>query len=191
MLLHLKSDFTDSTFCSFPQLQHFIFLISNFAQINIAQKPPIMAYRTAVSTPNAPAPLPQFSQAVTYNKMIYCSGNIGLDPATGKLVSGTVTDRTRQALRNLSAVLAAGGSSTDRVVKANIFLTTMDDFAAMNVAWDEVFTEDPKPVSYKTAQRGMSRRSQLMFGMQCRTCVAVHQLPFGTDVEIEMTASCE
>jgi 2-iminobutanoate/2-iminopropanoate deaminase len=106
-----------------------------------------MSFRTAVSTPNSPVPLPQFSQAVKYNNMIYCSGNIGLDPKTNQLVSGTVTDRTRQALCNLSAILEAGGSSLDRVVKANIFLTTMDNFAAMNAAWDEFFTENPKHVS--------------------------------------------
>ena len=106
-----------------------------------------MSSRIAISTPNAPPPLPQFSQAIKLKDMLYCSGNIGMDPTTGKIVEGTVTDRARQALRNLAAVLAAGGSGFDRVVKANIFLTSMDNFAAVNAAWDEVFTEDPKPVS--------------------------------------------
>jgi 2-iminobutanoate/2-iminopropanoate deaminase len=72
-----------------------------------------------------------------------------------------------QALVNLAAVLEAAGSSIDNVVKVNIFLTDMANFAAMNKAYEAVFNKDPKP---------------------CRTCVAVHQLPLGTDVEIECTA---
>ena len=72
-----------------------------------------------------------------------------------------------QSLANLSAVLDAAGSSIDNVVKVNIFLTDMADFAAINEVYDKVFHKEPKP---------------------CRTCVAVHQLPLGTDVEIECTA---
>ncbi|KAM0425701.1 hypothetical protein ACHAPT_008948 [Fusarium lateritium] len=127
-----------------------------------------MSYREPVTTSAACAPLPQFSQAVKYNGMVYCSGTIGIDPVTDELVPGTVTDRARMALRNLQAVLEAAGSSLDRVVKANIFLANMRDFDAVNLAWDEFSPKDPKP---------------------CRTCVAVHQLPLDTDVEIEMTAS--
>ncbi|KAL2258147.1 hypothetical protein VTK26DRAFT_8652 [Humicola hyalothermophila] len=112
-------------------------------------------------------PLPQFSQAVKYNGMVYCSGTLGVDPATGKLVDGSVTDRTRQALKNIAAVLEAAGSSIKNVVKVNVFLNNMANFAAMNVAYDEFFNQEPKP---------------------CRTCVAVFQLPLGTDVEIECTA---
>ncbi|KAF5636936.1 endoribonuclease L-PSP [Fusarium sp. NRRL 25303] len=124
----------------------------------------------AVYTADACAPLPQFSQAVKYNGMVYCSGSIGIDPATDDLVSGSVTDRARMALKNLQAVLEAAGSSLGRVVKANVFLADMKDFGAFNIAWDEVFPNEPKP---------------------CRTCVAVHQLPLDTDVEIEMIASYE
>ncbi|KAI8712377.1 hypothetical protein NCS52_01335700 [Fusarium sp. LHS14.1] len=127
-----------------------------------------MSYREPVVTSAACAPLPQFSQAVKFNGMVYCSGTIGIDPATDGLVSGTVTDRARMVLKNLQAVLEAAGSGMDRVVKANIFLANMKDFDAVNIAWDEFFPKDPKP---------------------CRTCVAVHQLPLDTDVEIEMTAS--
>ncbi|KAJ4110317.1 hypothetical protein NW768_012077 [Fusarium equiseti] len=127
-----------------------------------------MSYREPVFTTAACAPLPQFSQAVEYNGMVYCSGAIGIDPVTDDLVPGTVTDRARVALQNLKAVLEAAGSSLDRVVKANVFLADMKDFAAFNVAWDEFFTTDPKT---------------------CRTCIAVHQLPLVTDVEIEVTAS--
>ncbi|KAF4458885.1 endoribonuclease L-PSP [Fusarium albosuccineum] len=129
-----------------------------------------MSYREPVFTTAACAPLPQFSQAIKYNGMVYCSGSIGIDPVTDELVSGTITDRARVALQNLKAVLEAAGSSLERVVKANIFLVDMKDFEAVNIAWDEFFPSDPKP---------------------CRTCVAVHQLPLDTDVEIEMTASCD
>ncbi|KAI0123632.1 putative brt1 protein [Xylariales sp. AK1849] len=120
-----------------------------------------------VFTDKAPKPLPQFSQAVKYNGMVYCSGNIGFDPASFTLVDGGIKEQTRRALRNLDAVLKEAGSSFDNVVKVNIFLTTMDNFAAMNEAWDEFFTMDVKP---------------------CRTCVAVYQLPFSALVEIECTA---
>jgi reactive intermediate/imine deaminase len=72
-----------------------------------------------------------------------------------------------QSLANLSAVLEASGSSIDNVVKVNIFLTDIADFATINTVYDKVFHKEPKP---------------------CRTCVAVHQLPLGTDVEIECTA---
>ncbi|KAI0454693.1 L-psp endoribonuclease family protein [Xylaria acuta] len=122
----------------------------------------------AVSTPNSPAPLPQFSQAIKYNGMVYCSGSIGIDLATQELAKGGVQPETRVAIKNLAAVLGAAGSSLDNIVKVNIFLTTMDDFAAMNQAYDEFFGSiNPKP---------------------CRTCVAVHQLPFGAKMEIECTA---
>ncbi|KAM0427086.1 hypothetical protein ACHAQK_012193 [Fusarium lateritium] len=106
-----------------------------------------MSYRDPVHTTAAAAPLPQFSQAVEYNGIVYCSGSIGIDPATDALVPGTVTDRARMALQNLKAVLEAAGSSMARVVKANIFLVDMKDFAGVNIAWDEVFPDSPKPVS--------------------------------------------
>jgi len=126
-----------------------------------------MPQKEAVSTDKAPPPLPFFSQAVKCQGMIYCSGSIGLDPKTLKLVEGGVADRCAQSLANLSAVLNAAGSSIDNVVKVNIFLTNMEDFAAINTAYAKFFHKEPKP---------------------CRTCVAVHQLPLGTDVEIECTA---
>ncbi|KAG9258235.1 Endoribonuclease L-PSP/chorismate mutase-like protein [Emericellopsis atlantica] len=123
--------------------------------------------RTTISTPNAPPPLPQFVQAVSYNGLLFCSGAVGIDPSTKTMVEGTVQDRARQCLRNLTAVLEAGGSGLDKVLKVNIYLTDMANFAAFNAVWDEFFTTDQKPA---------------------RTCVAVHQLPLGTDVEVECTA---
>ncbi|PSS08804.1 hypothetical protein M430DRAFT_110291 [Amorphotheca resinae ATCC 22711] len=126
-----------------------------------------MPQKESVFTDKAPAPLPFFSQAIKCNGMVYCSGSIGTDPKTGKLVEGSVADRCAQSLANLSAVLEASGSSIDNVVKVNIFLTDIADFATINTVYDKVFHKEPKP---------------------CRTCVAVHQLPLGTDVEIECTA---
>ncbi|KAI3401104.1 hypothetical protein diail_250 [Diaporthe ilicicola] len=121
----------------------------------------------SVLTDKAPKPLPQLSQAIKYNGLVFCSGNIGLDPATFTAVEGTVKDRARQTLRNLQAVLEASGSGLQNVLKVNVYITTMDDFAAVNEVYDEFFSFDPKPA---------------------RTCVAVKQLPFNTDVEIECTA---
>ncbi|KAK7736390.1 hypothetical protein SLS63_003368 [Diaporthe eres] len=105
----------------------------------------------SVLTDKAPKPLPQFSQAIKYNGLVYCSGNIGLDPATFAAVGGTVKDRTRQALKNLEAVLEAAGSSKRNVLKVNIFITTMDDFATMNEAYDEFFSFEPKPPTQTTS----------------------------------------
>jgi 2-iminobutanoate/2-iminopropanoate deaminase len=84
-----------------------------------------MPLKEAVLTSNAPPPLPFFSQAIKCNGMVYCSGSIGTDPTTLKLVEGGVADRTRQSLKNLAAVLEAAGSGIDNVVKVNIFLTNM------------------------------------------------------------------
>ncbi|CAG9979806.1 unnamed protein product [Clonostachys byssicola] len=121
-----------------------------------------------VSTTAAPAAIPQLSQAIKFNGLIFCSGNVGAIPGPSlQLVEGTVKDRTRQTLKNLSAVLEAGGSSLSNVLKVNIFITDMANFSSVNEVYDEFFTSSPKPA---------------------RTCVAVHQLPLGTDVEIECTA---
>ncbi|KAI1956231.1 hypothetical protein LOZ58_006495 [Ophidiomyces ophidiicola] len=126
-----------------------------------------MPDKQAILTDKAMAPLPVFSQAVVHGGMIYCSGSIGIDPSTREIVPGPVGQRTAQALRNLAAVLQAGGSDLKNVVKVNVFLTSMTDFADMNQAYESFFSDGVKP---------------------CRTCVAVKELPFGTDVEIECTA---
>ncbi|ESZ98078.1 Brt1 [Sclerotinia borealis F-4128] len=126
-----------------------------------------MTQKETVSTDKAPPPLPFFSQAIKCQGMVYCSGSIGMDVATMKLVEGGVADRCRQSPLNLKAILEAAGSSVDNVVKVNVFLTNMDNFAAMNKVYAEFFQKDPRPAG---------------------TCVAVHELPLGTDVEIECTA---
>ncbi|KAF4635007.1 hypothetical protein G7Y89_g3089 [Cudoniella acicularis] len=126
-----------------------------------------MVQKEVVLTDKAPAPLPFYSQAIKCQGMVYCSGSIGMDPVTNKVIEGGVADRTTQALNNLAAILEAAGSSIDNVVKVNVFLTNMENFAAMNKVYESFFSKNPKPV---------------------RTCVAVYQLPLGTDVEIELTA---
>ncbi|KAJ5373765.1 YjgF/Yer057p/UK114 family [Penicillium concentricum] len=119
--------------------------------------------RTAVSTKGAPLPPPILSQGLVVGNVVYCSGQLGVDPITGEMVEGTIQDRTRQILRNLNAVLEAGGSSLHDAIKVNIFLTDMADFSAVNEVYSTFFS-DPKPV---------------------RTCIAVKSLPKGSDVEIE------
>ena len=130
-----------------------------------------MPTRVAVKTDKAPPPLPFFSQAIVCNGMVYCSGSIGVSPTTKALVEGGVGERTvsdgrmasinilvmtgadcffvkAQALRNLSAVLEEAGSGLRKVVKVNVFLEDMTNFAAMNRVYD-TFWEDPKPVSQR------------------------------------------
>ncbi|KMU82371.1 Brt1 [Coccidioides immitis H538.4] len=138
-----------------------------------------MAEKRAVFTEKGVPPLPVLSQAVVHNGMIYCSGSVGLDPAhkgdgigrswpkNRETVTSSHLQIMAQALQNLKVVLEAGGSSVKNVVKANVFLTSMKDFVEMNKAYESFFADGVKP---------------------CRTCVAVKELPFGTDVEIECIA---
>ncbi|KAJ4263374.1 hypothetical protein NW762_006193 [Fusarium torreyae] len=108
-----------------------------------------------------------YSQALVVGGMAYLSGVTGVDPLTGSLAEGTVGDRTTQIFKNISTILEAAGSHIDQVVKVGIYLTSMSDYTTMNDAYAKVFTQDAKPV---------------------RTCVAVKELPRGTDVEIEVIA---
>jgi 2-iminobutanoate/2-iminopropanoate deaminase len=88
--------------------------------------------KSAVSTPHAPAAIGPYSQAVESGEMIYTSGQIPLDPATGQLVEGGIREQTARVLENLKAVLAAVRSDLSRVVKATVYLKNMSDFAGMN-----------------------------------------------------------
>jgi 2-iminobutanoate/2-iminopropanoate deaminase len=88
--------------------------------------------REIISTPNAPAAIGPYSQAVKAQGFVYCSGQVPIDPATGKLVEGDVEVQARQVLKNLSAVLSAAGTSLAKAVKAADFLHNVPDFAAMN-----------------------------------------------------------
>ncbi|KAJ7775187.1 Endoribonuclease L-PSP [Mycena metata] len=119
-----------------------------------------------VFTKDAVPPMPVFSQATIAKGIVYCSGNIG---CTNEfvLVEGGVKAQTRRALENLSIVLQAAGSGLEHIVKANIYLTDMDEFAAMNEVYSEFFDKDNMPA---------------------RTCVAVAALPLGARFEVECTA---
>ncbi|KAK4941820.1 hypothetical protein LTR10_018296 [Elasticomyces elasticus] len=104
-----------------------------------------MSQITSVYTEKAPAPISLFSQAQIFNGLVYCSGNIGTDPNTNKPVDGTVTNQTVQAIQNMSIVLEASGSSLRRVIKVNVYIASMTDFAAMNEGYAKFFS-DPFPV---------------------------------------------
>ncbi|KAJ5155385.1 hypothetical protein N7492_008188 [Penicillium capsulatum] len=122
--------------------------------------------KTAIKSPNAPAPPPFLSQAIAMGDFLFCSGQVGCRPDTGALVQGSIQERTRQIFSNLRSVLETAGTSLDNVFKCNIFLTSMQDFGAVNEVYASVFAQP----------------------MPARTCVCVKELPMGTDVEIECIA---
>jgi len=88
--------------------------------------------KQVVKTDTAPGALGPYSQAIVAGGMVYCAGQIPLDPATGNIVSGGIAQQTEQVLKNLRAVLKVAGSDLDRAVKTTVFLKSMNDFAAMN-----------------------------------------------------------
>ena len=122
--------------------------------------------RTPVHAPHAPAAVGPYSHAVVAADLLYLSGQTPIDPATGALVDGDVETQTRRVFANLAAVLSAAGLGLEDVVKCNVYLVDMADFAAMNAAYAQAFTE-PFPA---------------------RTTVAVAALPLGARVEIEAVA---
>lgn len=122
--------------------------------------------RQVVRTENAPEPVGQYSQAVVVGNLVWTSGQIGIDPQTGKLVSGGIETETEQVLKNLVAVLAAAGSGLDRVIKTTIFISDMNEFARVNAIYARYFQE-PYPA---------------------RSTVQVSALPKGAAVEIEVVA---
>jgi 2-iminobutanoate/2-iminopropanoate deaminase len=122
--------------------------------------------KAIVATDKAPKAIGPYVQAVKVGDLIYTAGQIPLDPSTGNLVEGDIAAQTRRVLENLKAVLEAGGSSLDRVVKATVFLKNIGDFAAMN----EVYAE------YLGAAK------------PARSTVAVADLPRGALVEIDLVA---
>ena len=103
--------------------------------------------RNIVRTAEAPAAIGPYSQAVVVQvgaqRMIYCSGQIALDPATGAMIEGDVEAQTRQVLANLGAVLAAADATFANIVKTTIFLKTMDDFAKVNAIYADRVVHDP------------------------------------------------
>ena len=122
----------------------------------------------AVITASAPAPVGPYNQAVKAGGVLYCSGQIALDPATGLMVgAGDVEAETRQVLSNLQAVLEAGGSSPGQVLRTTVFLADLGDFARVNPIYAELFSDGVSPA---------------------RACVEVAALPKGARVEIDCIA---
>lgn len=98
--------------------------------------------KETVSTDNAPGAIGPYSQAIKANGMVFCSGQIPIDPATGEFVSQDVTEQTEQVLKNLNEVLKAAGASIETVVKTTVFLADMNDFAEMNEVYGRYFSEN-------------------------------------------------
>lgn len=121
----------------------------------------------AVRSADAPAPIGPYSQAIRSGELLFCSGQIAIDPASGKLIDGDVAAQTRRVLANVAAVLTAGGSAPERVVKTTIFLVDIADFAVVNPIYGEFFGGPTPPA---------------------RSTVAVAALPLGARVEIEVVA---
>lgn len=115
-----------------------------------------------ISTQNAPGAIGPYSQAIVTGGMVYTSGQIAIDPATGNMVEGGIVEQTEQVCKNVKALLEAAGTSIDKVVKTTCFLADMADFAAFNEVYAKYFTGKP-----------------------ARSCVAVKTLPKGALAEID------
>ena len=139
----------------------FALIITNYYSLHDMKK--------VISTPKAPAAIGPYSQAIQVGNLIYTSGQIPIDPATGQLVEGGIKEQTRQSLNNIQAILQEAGLTMASVVKTTVFLADMADFAEMNSVYAEFFTE-PYPA---------------------RSAVAVKTLPKNALVEIEVVAEKE
>ena len=98
-----------------------------------------MAQKRVIATDGAPKAIGPYSQAIVHGDVVYCSGQIPLDPGTNQIVEGGVAEQTARVLENLKAVLEAAGSSLDRVLKTTVFLRDMGEFAAMNEVYGRYF----------------------------------------------------
>jgi len=112
--------------------------------------------KTAVTSPELAPPVGPFSQAVEVGGFLYFSGQVGQDPATGKVVEGGIVAETERVFQNLSAVLKAAGSSFDHVVRAGVYLTSMSDFVAMNGIYAKYFRQ-PYPARTTIAAAAAAR----------------------------------
>ncbi|HVJ17188.1 MAG TPA: RidA family protein [Polyangiaceae bacterium] len=128
-----------------------------------------MANRTVVSSSRAPRAIGPYSQGIRADKLLFLSGQIPIDPASGELVGGDIEAQTRQVLNNMSAVLEAAGASLSDVVKTTVFLVDLADFPAFNATYASFFTTDPP----------------------ARSTVQVAALPKGARVEVEAIALLE
>ncbi|MGY5875987.1 MAG: RidA family protein [Candidatus Thorarchaeota archaeon] len=122
--------------------------------------------REVVSTEGAPKAIGPYSQGIKANGFVFCSGQIPANPQTGELITGSITDQTKQVLSNVKAVIKAAGSSMEKVVKVTVFLKNMDDFGEMNAEYGKWFPENPP----------------------ARAAVEVARLPKDVGIEIEAIA---
>ena len=122
--------------------------------------------KTVISTTNAPAAIGPYSQAIRVGNIIFTSGQIPIDPATGSFVEGGIKEQTLQSLLNVKAILNEAGTTMDHVIKTTVFMADMNDFAEMNSVYSEFFNT-PYPA---------------------RSAVAIKTLPKGALVEIEVIA---
>lgn len=122
--------------------------------------------KTIISAPKAPAAIGPYSHAVSTGDFLFTSGQIALDPATGKIAGDTIEIQTEQVLKNLEAVLAANGMTFSDVIKTTVFLTDLSDFAVVNGIYATRFPSEPP----------------------ARSCVQVAGLPGGSRIEIELIA---
>lgn len=122
-----------------------------------------MKNQTAIATDKAPGAIGPYSQAVMTGNLLFTSGQLPIDPETGKMVEGTVEDRTHQALKNLTAIVEAAGATLKDVVKTTVFLANIADFQTVNAVYAEYFSS-PFPA---------------------RSAFQVAALPLGSDIEIE------
>jgi 2-iminobutanoate/2-iminopropanoate deaminase len=124
--------------------------------------------KNIINTPNAPAPIGPYNQAVQKGNLLFTSGQIALDPETGELITGEIQKETTQVMENLKAVLAAAGMSFENVLKTSIFISDMNNFEAINEVYASYFNEATAPA---------------------RETVEVANLPKFVNVEISMIAS--
>lgn len=124
--------------------------------------------KKVISTDKAPAAIGPYSQAIEVNGILYTSGVIPIDPATGELVTGTVAQQAAQAFSNLKNLIEEAGASMDKVIKTTVFISDMEQFGAINEVYAEYF-EEPYPA---------------------RSCVQVARLPKDVAIEVEAIVEC-
>ena len=122
--------------------------------------------KIVISTDRAPAAIGPYSQAIKAGNLLFTSGQIPIEPSTGQVIQGDIQIQTRQVLENLKAVLEAGGSSLEKVLKATVFIKDMNDFVKVNEIFAEYFQENPP----------------------ARSCIEAARLPKDVEVEIEAVA---
>ena len=114
-----------------------LFALTLMTSVSFAQD------KKVVASKDAPQPIGPYSQAIKAGGFVFASGQIALDPATGKLIEGDIKAQTERVLKNLTAVLAAAGSNVDRVVRTTVFLKNISDFPATNEVYGQFFKNEP------------------------------------------------